>query len=134
MAEPLTTSIATAIVAGAASAVSDGVRALITKLASLVRERFRRTPSDQEILESAVGAPRDHTTVLQLAEALERHMRNDPTFARNVRALWMEIQTEAGVRDQVTNVVSGQVHGNVVQARDVQGGISFGAQPSPLRE
>jgi hypothetical protein len=134
MTEPLTTSIATALVTGAAAALSDGVRTLVTKLASLVRERFRRNPSDQEILDSAVSAPSDHTTVRGLADALDRHMRADPVFARQLRALWTEIvAAEAGACDGVSNVIRGQVHGNVVQARDVQGGISFNAPP-PARE
>lgn len=132
MTEPLTTSIAAALAAGTTAALSDGVRALVTQLASLVRERFRRSPSDREVLASATHAPRDRTTVRGLAEALDRHMRDDPAFAERLRAIWTEIAAvEAGDRDQITNVVSGQVHGSVVQARDVQGGITFHAPHRP---
>jgi hypothetical protein len=130
MTEPLTTSIATALVAGMAAAANDNVRALINGLVSLVRERFRRTPSDQETLDSAVRAPSDPTTVRRLAEALDRRMRADPAFAQQLRARWAEIvAAEAALRDQVANTVKGPVRGNVVQARDVQGGITFNPPP-----
>jgi hypothetical protein len=130
--EPITTSIATALATGVTAAVSDGVRALITQLASLVRERFRRSPHDQDVLESATRAPRDNSTVQRLSEALDQHMRDDPAFAARLRTLWAEIAAaEAGERDQLTNVVNGEVHGSIVQARDVQGGITFHSPPQP---
>lgn len=130
MIEPLTTSIAAALVAGTAAATSDNVRALINGLVSLIRERFRRTPSDQETLDSAVRAPSDTTIARQLAEALDRQMRADPAFAQELRARWAEIvAAEVVAGDQVANTIKGPVRGNVVQARDVQGGITFNPPP-----
>jgi hypothetical protein len=124
--QPLTSTIAVALATGASAALSDGVRALLTQLAARVRERFRRNSSDQDILESAAHGPRDDGAVERLAEALDRHMREDPAFAGQLRSLWTEIAA-AGRRDEITNLVAGEVHGSVVQARDVQGGITFHA-------
>jgi hypothetical protein len=130
--DPITTSVATALATGATAALSDGVRLLITKLASLVRERLGRHPSDQEALESATRGPRDDITVQRLAAVLARHMRDDPVFAEQLRTLWTEIAAAAAHHgDQITNVASGPVHGSVVQARDVQGGITFHAPAPP---
>jgi hypothetical protein len=128
VAEPIATAIATALASGATAALSDGVRTLLTNLASLVRERFRRNPSDQDLLESVARAPRDDTTVERLAETLDRYIREDAAFAGQLRSLWTEV-TAAGRRDEITNLVTGDVHGSVVQTRDVQGGITFHSPP-----
>jgi len=86
MPEPITTSIATALVTGVTAALSDGTRALVTKLASLVRERLRRNPSDPDLLESVLRTPRDETAVRRLAALLDQRMREDPQFAGRSRA------------------------------------------------
>lgn len=70
MTDPLTTSIATALATGATAALSDGVRALITKLATLVRDRFRQNPPDEETLVAASSNPHDLDAVKRLAELL----------------------------------------------------------------
>jgi hypothetical protein len=126
--EPIATTIATALASGATAALSDGVRALLTKLATLVRERFRRNASDQGLLESVGRTPCDDASVERLAEALDRHIREDAAFGDQLRSLWTEV-TAAGRRDEVTNLVTGDVHGSVVQTRDVQGGITFHSPP-----
>jgi hypothetical protein len=130
MVDPLVTSIATAIVSGTAAAVGDGTRALLTKLAGLVRERLRRRPPDNGVLEVAISDPDDQGAVRRLAETLDQHMRDDPAFAKQLRAVWSEITaTEARHRDDVSNTIGGPVHGSVVQARDVSGGITFQQPP-----
>lgn len=132
MTDPLTTSIATALATGATAALSDGVRALITKLATLVRDRFRQNPPDEETLVAASSNPHDLDAVKRLAELLGQRMRGDPEFAERLRALWTDIAAAGpGHRDEITNVVSGPVHGSVVQARDVHGGITFHGPPRP---
>jgi hypothetical protein len=130
MVDHLVTSIATAIVSGTAAAVGDGTRALLTKLAGLVRERLRRRLPDNGVLEVAISNPDDQSAVRRLAETLDQHMRDDPAFAKQLRAVWSEIAaTEARHRDNVINTISGPVHGSVAQARDVSGGITFQQPP-----
>jgi hypothetical protein len=121
--QPLASAVATALASGATAALSDGVRALLTQLAALVRDRFRRSTPDQDVLDSAARAPHDDGTVERLAAVLARHMREDPAFVEQLRSLWTGI-TAAG-QAEITNLVAGPVRGTVVQARDVQGGITF---------
>lgn len=130
MADPLTTSIATALVTGMTAALSDGTRTLLTKLATLIRDRLRRR-SDQDTLDAAIRDPGDHDTIQRLADLISQHMREDPTFAQQLQALWRDINSTAGHNDQVANIISGQVHGSAVQARDVQGGITFNEPSRP---
>lgn len=60
--------------------------------------------------------------------ALAAAMSDDPVFGAEVRRLWVQIEgQQVSDADSVTNTIPGQVAGNVVQARDVQGGISFGS-------
>ena len=129
MTDPIATSIATAVATGATAALTDATRALITKLANLIRERLRKKPSDQDTLEAATRNPEDSDAVRRLAALLEQHMREDPHLAQHLHALWRDIAA-AGGHDQVTNTITGQVHGSVIQARDVYGGISIN-QPTP---
>lgn len=132
MADPLTTSVVTALVTGATAAVSDGARTLTTKLATLVRDRLRRrSPEDQDALDAAVQHPDDPVARRRLVEVLGEHMRDDPAFAQQLRALWSDITADERHGAEITNVVSGQVHGSVVQARDVQGGITLHGLPRP---
>lgn len=129
MADPLTTSIATAVATGATTALADGVRTMVTKLAAVIRDRFRREQSDQDTLDAAMRDPSDTAAVGRLAELLEGRMRDDPDFAERVRALWSEIA--AASHDKISNVVTGPVHGSVIQARDVHGGIAINQPPQP---
>lgn len=135
MPEPITTSIATALVTGVTAALSDGTRALVTKLASLVRERLRKDPSDRELLESVLRAACDDAAVRHLAALLDQRMREDPQFAGELRSAWREVAAAIEAeRDGVTNVINGPVHGSVVQARDIQGGITLHSSPPRPRD
>lgn len=125
MADPLSTSVAVAVTTGATAALSDGVRVLVTRLAAALRERFGRGVSDQATLEEAIRDG-EAKTVQRLAELIGERMREDPAFANQIRTLWREL-VEEQERSEVTNTVHGEVHGSVVQARDVSGGIRFGS-------
>jgi hypothetical protein len=53
----------------------------------------------------------------------------DPAFEAELRGLWREIMPYLNASDGgVVNTVSGTVEGNLVQARDVHGGIAFGVR------
>ena len=128
MTDPLATSIATAIATGATTALGDGVRAIVTKLGQLIRKRLRRNSPDQDALEAAIETPRDTAAVERLARIIEQQMRDDPAFAEQVRDLWTSYK-DAEHEGAVTNAIHGTVHGSVVQARDVQGGITLHTPP-----
>jgi len=91
-------------------------------LLSLARRAFKRSHAAQGALEQA--ATGDQAAAAQAAEHLLAQSRLDPAVAAALRA-WM---TEAGAHaGDVTNTISGQarIHGNVVQARDIEGSITF---------
>jgi hypothetical protein len=130
--DPITTSIATALATATTTALTDGSRALTTKLAAFLRERFRRDPAGQDALEAATHGPRDHAAVQRLAELLDQRMRDDPVFAQRLRALWADAPTaDSQHPDEITNTFSGPVQGSVIQARDVSGGINVNEPPRP---
>jgi hypothetical protein len=68
-------------------------------------------------------APETPAQVAGLAETLARLAGADPALAADLAA-WHSSVTVTGSGD-VVNTVSGTVHGNTVQARDVSGGIMF---------
>lgn len=113
--DPILLSIAGALAARAA-----------TGLYELVKKKFAGNRDAEAALDAAEGAPEGSQQVQELAAALDTAEREDPDFAEALRTEWEQVsvhqQAESG---GVTNQVSGTVHGNVVQARDIQGNISF---------
>ncbi|WP_162831026.1 hypothetical protein [Amycolatopsis ruanii] len=106
MPEPILVSIATA-------AATKAVQGLY----ELIKRRFADDPEATAVLETAT--PEAPETVEVLAERLDRAGREDPRFAEALREAW----SQHG--DGANNQISGTVHGNVVQARDINGNISF---------
>ncbi len=109
MPEPMLVSIAAALASRAAAGLYE-----------LVRARFADDPVATAALTAAEGAPADSPQVKALGEALERTVQADPAFGAELRAHQAVTQT-----GRVTNQISGTVHGNVLQAGDIQGGVSF---------
>ena len=65
--------------------------------------------------------------VAGLVRALVRQADADPEFATSLRQWWVAAGQLVHDRDQGNvNVISGTVHGPSVQARDINGPISFG--------
>src|SRR5436305_298088 len=97
-----------------------------TGLYDLVRRKFSRRAKDEAVLRAATGAGPESAEVLGLADALARATEADPDFDRQLRLEWVNITSgQHADNDGVTNQITGNVSGNVVQARDIQGGISF---------
>ncbi|QFZ17101.1 hypothetical protein [Saccharothrix syringae] len=89
-------------------------------LYELVRRQFADDPVATAALTAAEGAPADSPQVRALGEALERATAADPGFAGRLRE--HDSVTQTG---RVTNSISGTVHGHVLQAGDIQGGVTF---------
>lgn len=115
MPEPVLMSVAAAVAGRVAAA-----------LYTLVKAKFADDPDATAVLEAAEGAAQDSPQVRDLAETLEAKQASDPAFGEQLRAEWERSsvgqQAESG---GVTNQVSGSVGGNVVQARDIDGDITF---------
>lgn len=94
----------------------------VGNLYDLVKKKFASRKQAAAALEAAQGATPDSAEVLALSEHLAEAADADPEFAAALRATWAQISASSG---GVVNQVSGTVQGNLVQARDIQGGITF---------
>jgi hypothetical protein len=94
----------------------------------LVRNKFKARKQALDALEAADGAAKDSPQVIALAEELATAEAYDQQFSEQLRAQWATVQGQASA-DNVANTISGTVHGNVVQARDIHGNITLGTTP-----
>ena len=115
MSDPVLVSIAAALAGKAAISVYE-----------LVKRKFSGAREATEALEAADGAAPDSAEVRALSEALAAAAKSDPEFDSELRARWQsESVVQHADRGGVTNQIAGAVRGKVVQARDIQGGVSF---------
>jgi hypothetical protein len=115
MPEPILVSIA-AVLAGKS----------IASLYDFVKQRLSGRTEALTALEAAAGAPPESAEVLALSKALEQAERDDPQFARELRAAWASVTaTQHADRGAVANHIVGNIGGKVIQARDIEGGVSF---------
>lgn len=113
--EPILMAIATSLATKAATGIYD-----------LVKKKFSGDKKAIAALESAKAAPSDETAVKALAERLEVAEADDAEFAGALRSEWQNVQVDQHAeRGGVTNSVTGNVSGKVVQARDIHGNVTF---------
>lgn len=128
MTDPVTTAVATALAAKAVAGLTEAGKITFNALARLVRRKLAADAESSEILHHAQAYPTSDVLKQALAEALARAMIDDRRFAVEVASLWRQVQ-EGGTgtsHGNVLNVVSGDVDGSLVQARDIHGNVSFG--------
>jgi hypothetical protein len=94
----------------------------VGNLYDLVRKKFADRKQATAALEAARGTAPDSPEVHTLSEHLAEAATTDPAFAATLQATWAQLSASTG---GVVNQVSGTVHGNLVQARDIQGNITF---------
>ena len=111
MPEPILVSIAATLAAKS-----------VTSLYDLVKRKFAGHQDATAALEAAEHAGPDSPEVATLATRLAAAEAEDPTFGRELRDTWERVSADRGA---VVNQISGNVSGKVVQARDIEGGISF---------
>jgi hypothetical protein len=94
-------------------------------LFDLVKSAFGRHRKAELALAAAVGEEPDSTPVLALAERLAQVEAAEPEFGKQLRAEWAKVSTTTQTADHggVTNSITGNVSGTVVQARDISGGV-----------
>jgi hypothetical protein len=97
----------------------------------LVRDKFKGRRKALAALEAADGADQDSPQVVALAEELATAEPRDAQFREQLRAQWAAVQGQA-FDGCVANTIGGMVTGNVVQARDITGDISFGSCRSSM--
>ena len=118
--DPLSVDALTALVVRAAA--GEAGKGAWSGLLALARRAFKRSHPAQNALEQA--ATGDHAAAARTAEHLVAQAQLDPAIAEALRAWMAETIEQSG---QVTNTVSGEarIRGNVVQARDISGPITF---------
>lgn len=98
-------------------------------LYKLVKKKFSDDPEATAVLEATEGAAEDTPAMKKFQEKLVAAQTKDPTFAKELHDEWERVQAaNLAETDGVVNSVTGSVSGNVVQARDIQGGITFSGQ------
>ena len=94
-------------------------------LGSLVRRVFGRQSTSVEAVKRLGERPGDADSIKALAQALVDDSRRDPQAAAQLRHWLASAELTLSADDRVTNTVSGEVRGNVLQARDIHGDITF---------
>lgn len=119
--------IVNAIASGAGNSLGARGAEAVAHLISALRATFRRDPASRGTLEIAVEAPAEPTALESLVSLLRERAANDTEFGAWLIDIWDEARPHLQTSANTTiNAVDGTVHGNVVQARDIRGGIHFG--------
>jgi len=125
--DPIMMAVATAVAGKLTESLTAGAKAALGDLVKLVKKRFAGDADAQDAMDEAQKTPDDADRITALARQLERLAAEDPKFAEQLRSIWP--QASVRLRAQtggVVNEISGSVSGHVVQARDIEGGVSFG--------
>ncbi|KAB1925834.1 hypothetical protein F8280_11225 [Micromonospora noduli] len=119
---------AATLVAWATTELAREARSAVSGLTEFLRHQFRHEQAAEQTVEVALRHP-TASTAQRLAELLEQETLRDSAFDAAFRARFAEVRAiVAADQGDVTNTVSGDVSESVVQARDVNGGISFGGR------
>src|ERR1022692_4907368 len=120
--------IVRAIAAGAGDSLGSRGVAAAGRLISALRRKFRGDPESRGVLEIALESPDDLPVQEDLVSLLRRHILADPAFSEWLESLWSEVGPDLQVdTSRSVNIVHGEVRGNVIQSRDVHGGIHLGS-------
>ncbi|MFC3522033.1 hypothetical protein ACFONH_22150 [Streptomonospora nanhaiensis] len=123
MVDQVLIAIAAAVAGKAVEPFTEGAVDLLRRLRGAVIARFRRDPEPHAALEAAQIDYDDTEAVAALAAHIGAAAEHDPGLRRLVEEL-RPYFTSGG--PEVVNTVVGEVSGNVVQARDIVGGIDLG--------
>ncbi|MEW2610121.1 hypothetical protein AB0937_07885 [Streptomyces sp. NPDC047880] len=134
--DPISAALLVSLVSGVGGAA--GTQAWAA-LGSLVRQPFRgadQPPSVEPVpavreLEDLEESPQDMGRAQALAEVLQRRAALDSGFARSLTSWLDEARAVSVGSGDVHNTVSGGSQGNVLQVRDLNGSVTFGAPAAP---
>ncbi|MFD6097215.1 hypothetical protein ACFVWN_17590 [Nocardiopsis flavescens] len=129
MADPVTLALATAVVTGVATKISEHAGTAVTEgLARLRRAAFawfRGDDGAREALDEALLSTGDPAALEAVAGHLERASAQNPEIAALMRELGAEVDVSQEGEGNTVNQIHGDVSGSarVVQARDFHGDI-----------
>lgn len=122
----LAAEVAQAAASGAAGRLASGGIEAAARLVSALRARFRSDARARETLKVMFDEPGDARARGDLESLLRDRIRGDAGFAAWLEALWDETAPDINADGRSANIVHGTVHGDVIQARNVHGGIYIG--------
>jgi hypothetical protein len=127
MTDPFLDSLATALAGQLATGLGAAGKAAVQKIREILQRRSERDPETHAALEAAQQPSAGQPEIKALAERLDQVAQRDQEFAEQVREARAVVHNEISAHDNsVVNHNTGNV-GNLVQARDIQGGIHFGS-------
>jgi hypothetical protein len=94
-------------------------------LSSVVRRLFGRRSTSVEAVKRLGERPGDADSIRALAQALVDDSSRDPQAAAQLRHWIASAEETISADERVTNTVTGDVRGNVLQRRDIHGNITF---------
>jgi hypothetical protein len=123
----LAVEVVQAIASGAGDRLTAGGMDVVGRLISALRAKLRGDARARGALEIAIEDPSDPAARGDLEALLRERILRDTEFTAWLQALWSEVGPDLRMDASTSaNILSGTVHGDVVQARDVHGGIHIG--------
>jgi hypothetical protein len=115
------------------SAADEAGRQLWQSLGSVVRRSFNRQGIARRELDTLPNTPNaavdDPAVIRRLAAALAAEASGTSSAASALRE-WLEVADRTLNSDEsVHNAITGTVHGTIIQARDIHGGITLHPPP-----
>jgi hypothetical protein len=131
MDDSMLTAVAAAVSSRTVEAISDATRAGLARLMRLVGNKLGHEPASAAVLAAAQAEPSNTERVDALRADLQRAVASDAQFAAELTRQWRRVQLASHASGGgVVNTITGTVSGPTVQARDIRGGVSFGADPA----
>lgn len=128
MDEAVLTAVAAAVASRTVEGLTDAGRVALDRLTRLVRRNLGDPPA-AAALDAAQADPSATGRVATLRGELEHAASHHRLFAEELTRLWREVQQASHpiTSGGVVNQVPGTVHGSVVQAGIIHGGVAFGS-------
>ncbi|MGH3908327.1 MAG: hypothetical protein ACRDTE_29705 [Pseudonocardiaceae bacterium] len=128
MLDPISiTALTTAITAAARGAAGEAGKQTWNTLTNLVRKAFGLHSPPGTDLTALRSTPDNEHRAVELATALTTRAREQQAFADALIDWLTTVQRDLDLSEgKITNTVSGDVHGSILQGRDFSGPITFG--------
>lgn len=121
MVDPITMAMATAVAGKSAEKMTEQAQHALALIGSKIRDRLsKRSHGEIAVLDSAISG---ESEIEPLAQILDREFAADTSFRDEIKALWLQVAPEVA-DDGVSNSFVGTAK-NVVQARDINGGLTL---------
>jgi len=117
------TDLVVKVLSGAAGELGKSAVAGMRSLAEMIRRRFADDPAASTALDAAVASPQDTARAEALAEAVDRHLRSEPTFQAELSELITAIgeqRPEVRFHTEIAGDVEKQVN-----VAEVHGDMNF---------